>query len=156
LVEAAENGLISFYAAAEEANLITRRPPLGTGSANMTRTRMWAMAKVTGQAPRLASKPDHRPDHPQPLPSEIRAIIEKLVAAGRADLICDVAEYKLTPFQAEAIVDRDERARKATSTNVDVEKATDTNVSVEKRTGKRKAVPAEPEKPKIDVRCLIA
>jgi hypothetical protein len=136
-----------------------------------------------------------------PLPPEIADIVRKLVAANRADLIIQVAEFRLTPFQAEAIVDRDERARKAVVGNPTpekrngkqrrnsgasneapdsgfsnekpqkrrtpkhkaaaaefpaVEKATSTNVDVEKRISKRKAVPAEPEKPRWDVKAMIA
>ena len=109
LVKAAESGLISFFAAAEEANLVTRPPTRGTGSMNASRSRMWAMAKVTGRTPRLAPKAEPQPKlQPGPLPPEIRAIITKLVRAGRDDLICDVAEERCSPFEAEAIVDRGE------------------------------------------------
>jgi hypothetical protein len=113
-VEAAESGLISFYAAAEEANLITRAPTLGTGSMNVTRTRMWAMAKVTGQNPLLASGAKDQPEpqpKPQPLLPEIRAILDKLVSRGRSDLIAAVAEQRMDPYQAEAVADQDERRR---------------------------------------------
>jgi hypothetical protein len=58
LLEAAEAGLVSFFAAAEEAGLINhRRPVLGTGSPNQAKKRAWTLARITRQAPPLASKP---------------------------------------------------------------------------------------------------
>jgi hypothetical protein len=156
LLAAAEAGEISTYAAAEEAGLVRRRPVTGNGSENQAKKRAWALARITRQAQPPQIQPEREPEHQlgpvSLLPPEVRAIVEKLVAADRADLIIAVAEQRMSPFQAAAIVDRGgpprtpKRARKATAGFP----------TVEKRNGKQKAVPAEPEKPKIDVRCLIA
>jgi len=108
LLAAAEAGQISFFAAADEAQVIRRTRVLGTGSGNQARKRAWAVARATGQAPPLAPKPEPQPEAGpvSPLPQEIRDIVVKLVTAGRADLIIAVAERRLTPHQAARISDR--------------------------------------------------
>jgi hypothetical protein len=78
LVEAVEGGRgISMYAAAEEAGLVTRRQPLGTGSPNMTKKRLWAMAKVVNKT--VVIVPRDEPAQPkvsQPPPPPPRDILD--------------------------------------------------------------------------------
>jgi hypothetical protein len=152
LLAAADRGDISTFAAAEAAGLIrtARSRVTGNGSGNQARRRRWAIARATGQAPPLPPKPEPQPETGpvSPLPQEIRDIVVKLVKLDRADLIIAVAERRMDPHQAEAIADRDVHGRTESQKQGD-------NVTL-KRGGKRKAVPVEPEKPKIDVRCLIA
>lgn len=144
LLSAADRGDLSTHAAAEAAGLITtaRSRVTGNGSQNMARKRAWAVARATGQAPPLPPKPEPQPE-PQlrpvsPLPPEIRAIVEKLVSLGRSDLIISVAEFRLTPHEAEAIADRDVHGRREIKEN-------------------SPSSSPEPKKeaPPIDVRCLI-
>ena len=150
LLSAADRGDLSTHAAAEAAGLITtaRSRVTGNGSQNQARRRHWAVLRATGQAPPLPPKPevfDISNTRPQPetgpvspLPAEIRAIVEKLVSLGRADLIISVAEFRLTPHQAEAIADRDVHGRREIKEN-------------------SPSSSPEPKKeaPPIDVRCLI-
>jgi hypothetical protein len=173
LLAAADRGDISTFAAAEAAGIIKRTRVTGNGSGNQARKRAWAVARATGQP--LPPKPQPQPENGpvvSPLPAEIRAIITKLVKAGRADLICDVAEFRLSPHEAAAIADRDEQRRTESGvTNVTPESGfsnekpqkrrtpkagVDPNESTEKRGGKPKAVPVEPEKPTWDVKALIS
>jgi hypothetical protein len=150
LLAAADRGDISTHAAAEAAGLIrtARSRVTGNGSQNQARRRHWAVLRATGQAPPLPHtepQPEPQPGRPvSPLPGEIADIVRKLVAANRADLIIAVAEFRLTPFEAQAIVDRGgpppKRARKATDSN----ESTAGNQAVEKRDG-----------PTWDVKALI-
>ena len=142
LLAAADAGQISFFAAGEAAGIVKRSRVTGNGSQNMARKRAWAVARATGQAPPLPPKPEPQPE-PQlrpvsPLPPEIRAIVEKLVSLGRSDLIISVAEFRLTPHEAEAIADRDVHGRREIKEN-------------------SPSSSPEPKKeaPPIDVRCLI-
>jgi len=148
LLAAADAGQISFFAAGEAAGIVKRSRVTGNGSQNQARRRHWAVLRATGQAPPLPPKPevfDISNTRPQPetgpvspLPAEIRAIVEKLVSLGRADLIISVAEFRLTPHQAEAIADRDVHGRREIKEN-------------------SPSSSPEPKKeaPPIDVRCLI-
>jgi hypothetical protein len=54
LLDAAEAGLVSHFAAAEEAGLVRRREVLGNGSPNQAKKRAWTLARVTRQAEPLA------------------------------------------------------------------------------------------------------
>ena len=151
LLQAARRGEISTFAAAEAAGLIrtARSRVLGTGSENQAKKRAWAIARITGQSLQVQS--EHRPTSPvAPLPKEVADIVRKLVAAGRADLIIAVAEFRLTPFEAEAVVDQGCPPPTPKAAAI-----VDPNESTEKRTRKRKAASAEPETPKLDVRALI-
>jgi hypothetical protein len=174
LLAAVDRGELRAFVAAEAAGLIKRQPVTGNGSQNQARKRRYAVARATGPAlplpPESEPQPEPQPHAVSPLPPEVRAIVVKLVKAGRADLICDVAEFRLSPHQAEAIADRDEQRRtesgaenSAPESGFSNEKpqkrrtpkaAVDPNESTEKRGGKPKAV--EPETLKLDVRCLIA
>ena len=62
LLQAAESGLVSHFAAAEEAGLIRRKEVAGTGSPNQTKKRLWALSRITRQAPPLPPKPRPEPD----------------------------------------------------------------------------------------------
>jgi hypothetical protein len=61
LLDAAERGEISTFAAAEEAGLVRRQAVLGTGSENAAKRRAWAIMKATRQTPPLAPKPGPTP-----------------------------------------------------------------------------------------------
>jgi hypothetical protein len=150
LLEACESGLVSTYACAEEAGLVKRPEPLGTGSPNAAKKRAWALMRITGKSPLRPLKPEPRPEpeiSPKPAPpkfsQETRDIIERLVAAGRADLVLAVVERRISPFQAARIADRGER-RRTVSAHVDkVEKV------------ERVEEAPKPKKPALDVRALI-
>src|SRR5262249_4559680 len=58
LLDAAERGEISTYAAAEEAGLVRRPEIQGNGSPNQAKTRAWALARITRQAAPAASQPE--------------------------------------------------------------------------------------------------
>ena len=58
LLDAADRGDVSHYAAAEEAGLVRRREVTGNGSPNAAKRRAWALARITRQAPPLALKPE--------------------------------------------------------------------------------------------------
>jgi hypothetical protein len=110
LLEAAEAGLISTFAAAEACGLVTRREILGNGSENQAKKRAWAIGRITRQAPPLPPRPEPKPEpefsprqaHPK-FSQETRDTIERLVDLGRADLVIAIVERRLSPFAAARI-----------------------------------------------------
>ena len=66
LLDAAEAGLVSFFAAAEEAGLIRRKEVQGNGSPNQAKKRAWALHKISKQT---ATPPEaefsHQPVQPK-------------------------------------------------------------------------------------------
>src|SRR5262249_44093296 len=56
LLDAAEAGLISTFAAAEEAGLVRRRGGLGTGSPNATKRGAWGISRKTQGTPAAAAQ----------------------------------------------------------------------------------------------------
>jgi hypothetical protein len=148
LLEAAERGEVSTFAAAEEAGLVTRREVTGNGSPNQAKKRAWALARITRQALPLAPKPEPefclKPAPPK-FSQATRDIIARLVEAGRADLVIAVTERRISPFAAARIADRGERRRVAPSPRG--EKKTEQQVEPEK--------PEAKKRPALDVRALI-
>jgi hypothetical protein len=68
LLDAVNAGAISTFAAAEEAGLIRRQEVLGTGSPNQAKKRAWTLARITRQAPPLATtrlEPEFSPARPK-------------------------------------------------------------------------------------------
>ena len=57
LLDAADRGLVSVYACAEEAGLVTRPEVQGNGSPNAAKRRAWSLMRVTGKSP-LTAKPE--------------------------------------------------------------------------------------------------
>jgi hypothetical protein len=110
LLHAAERGEVSFFAAAEAADLVRRKEVLGTGSENQAKKRAWAIGRITRQAPPLPPKPElmpapefsPKPAHPK-FSQETRDTIERLVDLGRADLVIAIVERRLSPFAAARI-----------------------------------------------------
>src|SRR5262249_40028245 len=125
LLDAAEAGLISTYAAAEEAGLVTRREVLGTGSPNQTKKRLWALSRIARGVPPLPPKPE--PAEPAISPSlahpkfsqTTRDVIERLVVAGRSDLVIAVTERRISPFQAARIAERGGSRRPSREASLD-------------------------------------
>jgi hypothetical protein len=174
LLQAAEAGLVSHFAAAEEAGLIRRKEVLGTGSPNQTKKRLWALSRIARQAPPLPPKPEPDPEfspslaHPK-FSQETRDIIERLVAAGRADLVIAVTERRISPFQAARIADRGDRRRRILPS--DLERSTEvlptpqlaaptaksqkSDESPKKTTQDPRGDLPEPKPKKLDVRALI-
>ena len=151
LLDAAERGLISTFAAAEEAGLVTRREVQGNGSPNQAKKRAWTLARITRQAPPLPPKPEPQAVLPVSIPAqpkfsqETRDVIAKLVAAGRADLVIAVIERRISPFQAARIADRG-RGQRTVTVAAHVDKVEEVE--------KVKEAP-KPKKPTLDVRALI-
>jgi hypothetical protein len=58
LLDGIARGEISTYAAAVEANLVTRKPTLGARD-NQSKVRNWALAKITGRSPFRDDPPLH-------------------------------------------------------------------------------------------------
>src|SRR5262249_45927539 len=118
LLEAAEAGEISTFAAAEEAGLVTRRPVTGNGSENAAKRRYWALRRITGKAPPLPPQLALQPaPETSPAPSapkfsqETRDVIARLVELGRADLVLAIVERRISPSAAARIADRGEHRR---------------------------------------------
>jgi hypothetical protein len=172
LLAAAERGEVSFFAASEAAGLIRRKEVLGTGSGNQARRRMWALARATGQAPRLPPEP--KPEigstpAPPRFSQETRDIIARLVEFGRADLVVLVAERRISPFQAARIADRGGGRRRPLPESPETSAApvhaseltaptAESPKSDEPATGttrKREASKAPNPAPRIDVRALV-
>jgi hypothetical protein len=174
LLAAVDRGEISHFAAATEAGIAKRYGLIGNGSENQAKKRDWALAKIEREAKRAPE-----PAHPvTPLVPEIADIIRKLVAANRADLIIQVAEYRLTPFEAEAVVDQlrptpTPKAEGVVARESDAMRQIGDPAAEDEREKARKGMrkhrrtvrrdsklqdnPAEPEtpKPKWDVRAMI-
>jgi hypothetical protein len=169
LLEACENGLVSTYAAAEEAGLVKRAEPVGTGSENAAKRRYWALAKITRGASPLAPKPEPQPaPEIRPTPSApkfsqgTRDIIERLVAAGRADLVIAVTERRISPFQAARIAERSAReTRRDVTKSCTVQETESSPRTVEPETvqkparAKPEAKRLKPDVKRLDPRALI-
>jgi len=171
LLQAAEAGLVSHFAAAEEAGLITRREVLGTGSANQARKRAYALMRITGKSPLRPLKPEPKPESEiSPAPahpkfSQTRDIIARLVDLGRADLVVAIVERRLSPFAAARIA----RGRRRAVSDHDRPNETPNEISNETSPGSGEIpMPVDridkvekveqapkPKKPALDVRALI-
>jgi hypothetical protein len=157
LLEAAERGEVSTFAAAEEAGLVTRREVTGNGSPNQAKKRAWALTRITRQALPLAPRPEPKPEpefSPKPAPpkfsQETRDIIARLVEAGRADLVIAVTERRISPFAAARIADRS-RSKRTVSAHINkVEEVEEAPKQVHPKTK------PEPVARKLDPRALIA
>ena len=157
LLEAAQRGELSYYCAAEAAELVTRRAVLGNGSPNQAKKRAWAVMKAEGRGPRFAPKSGPTPPTPartdahpkfsqepakQQFSPETRGIIARLVDLGRADLVIAVTERRISPFQAARIAERGGQRRAV----------------VEEKKAERVKTEAKKEAhapPRIDVRALV-
>jgi hypothetical protein len=157
LLSAAEAGLISTFAAAEEAGLVRRKEVLGTGSPNAAKRRAWALMRVTGKSPLRPLKPEPRPE-PEFSPESVRPkfsqetrdIIARLVEAGRADLVIAVTERRISPFQAARIADRGDGRRRTVCAHVELREELPSNLRAE-----IDKVDEAPKPKKLDVRALI-
>jgi hypothetical protein len=112
LLAAAERGEVTLHSAALWAGLITQqRVPEGNGSQNVSKRAAWALMKAergtSPSAPRPESAPESAPAPVQPkFSQDTRDIIERLVAAGRSDLVLAIVERRISPFQAGRIAER--------------------------------------------------
>ena len=172
LLEAAEAGLVSYFAAAEEAGLVRRKEVLGTGSPNQAKKRLWALSKITRGARPL---PKLEPDEPaiSPMPAQpmfsqaTRDVIARLVEAGRVDLVIAVTERRISPFQAARIAERGDGRRRAVSAPVEMHAEEVEHTPKPEKNSPAKPPPKleaiskleealdPPEKLKLDVRALI-
>jgi hypothetical protein len=166
LLAAVDRGEISHFAAAEAAGIAKRYGLNGNGSENRAKKRDWALAKIEREAKREPQPAKREPElaHPvTPLVPEIADIIRRLVAAGRADLIIAVAEWRYTPDEAAAIVDQGEPPRTPKAAEIaDAEIAERTQRTRPRPAPVEKVNPIKPEPepkkeepPRYDVRCLI-
>jgi hypothetical protein len=106
LLRAIECNELSTYAAAEAAGIVKRRPVTGNGSENQSKTRAWAVARATGKVPPLPPRPEKPAPPTQPkFSQETRAVIARLVEAGRTDLVLAVAERRISPVAASRLLD---------------------------------------------------
>jgi hypothetical protein len=158
LLEAADRGEVTLHSAALWAGLITQqRVPEGNGSPNVSKRKAWALLRAERRGASLAPKPDPQPENSpepaQPKFSQTRTIVERLVAADRADLIVALVERRIGPFQAARIADRGMPPRRTAP-----EKKTEPEPPGEPEVMKKRLA-GEPEvvnkPPRIDVRALI-
>jgi hypothetical protein len=171
LLAAAERGEVTLHACALWAGLISQQHvPQGNGSPNVSKRAAWALLRAERQGSPLAPKPEPQaipPPHalPRSQPKfsqgqDSRAIIERLVNLGRADLIALVVERKLSPFQAERIANRSAPDRDARlGTTKTVTESLPRTVEPETAQKPEKAKPEEkrlkPEAKRPDPRALI-
>jgi len=162
LLDAAQRGEISTYAAAEEAGLVRRREVLGTGSPNATKKRLWALSRITRGAPPLPPKPEPEPKPaisptpPRPMFSQAtRDVIARLVEAGRVDLVIAVTERRISPFQAVRIAERGGGRRHTVSAPVDRVVEEVEEAPKPKKKPPEKSPPKSEAISKLDVRALI-
>jgi hypothetical protein len=177
LLAAAERGEVTLHSAALWAGLITQqRVPEGNGSQNVSKRKAWALLRAERQGSLLGPKPEPKLEPEiRPAPSakfsqQSRDIIERLVAAGRSDLVIAVTEQRISPFAAARIADRSASQRQAAKA-LGVDESTvraDLRKDPAESAGKSRATKAErtpeidqkpeeakPTAPRPDVRALI-
>jgi hypothetical protein len=166
LVEAAERGEVTLHSAALWCGLISQQHvPQGNGSQNASKRAAWALMRAERRGSLPEPKPEPAPEkRPAPLAPKFsqdsRAIIERLVSLGRADLVIAITERRISPFAAARIAARApaRETRHAVTENVTknvTKNVTETSPRTVKPEPAQKPEKTKPAAPRLDVKALI-